>query len=239
MTTFTKEQLQQIEAAAKEVLFPVVWSEKKARAHFSEKITPEVVLKLARIALASLEAEPYGYLRENDGQIQISIGPERPHDRSGGYATPWAAIYAAPQPLNDAERAELQVRRRADNAEPVAWDYEWASCITCEGPQNFKRVIEREAPPEWAVDEGQAKNITLLYAAPPAPVVPNGWIAVPIEPTEDMIIAGFESAPNEDFSEPEEWEAYAAMSGCQQAAHKARLCWDAMIAAAPEAGKYE
>ncbi|MDX7584970.1 hypothetical protein SJ753_00450 [Enterobacter kobei] len=54
---FTKEQLQQIEAAAKEVLWPVVWSEKKAREHFSEKITPKVVLKLARIALASLEAE--------------------------------------------------------------------------------------------------------------------------------------------------------------------------------------
>lgn len=55
---FTKEQLQQIEAAAKEVMWPVVWSEKKAREHFSEKITPKVVLKLARIALASLEAEP-------------------------------------------------------------------------------------------------------------------------------------------------------------------------------------
>ncbi len=55
---FTKEQLQQIEAAAKEFLWPVVWSEKKAREHFSEKITPKVVLKLARIALASLEAEP-------------------------------------------------------------------------------------------------------------------------------------------------------------------------------------
>ncbi|RTN83043.1 DUF551 domain-containing protein [Enterobacter asburiae] len=57
MSTFTKEQLQQIEAAAKEVLWPVVWSEKKAREHFSEKITPKLVLKLARIALASLEAE--------------------------------------------------------------------------------------------------------------------------------------------------------------------------------------
>ncbi|HDR2588822.1 TPA: hypothetical protein QCI16_003528 [Enterobacter ludwigii] len=55
---FTKEQLQQIEAAAKEVMWPVVWSEKKAREHFSEKITPKVVLRLARIALASLEAEP-------------------------------------------------------------------------------------------------------------------------------------------------------------------------------------
>ncbi|MCE2000808.1 hypothetical protein [Enterobacter asburiae] len=58
--------------------------------------------------------------------------------------------------------------------EPVVWDYEWASCITCEGPQDFKRVIEREAPPEWAIDEGQARNITPLYSAHPAPVsVPN------------------------------------------------------------------
>lgn len=37
--------------------------------------------------------EAYGYLRENDGQIQISIGAVRPSDRSGGYATPWFAIY--------------------------------------------------------------------------------------------------------------------------------------------------
>jgi len=51
-------------------------------------------------------------------------------------------------------------------AEPVAWDHEWASCITCEGPQNFKRVIEREAPPEWAIEEGQARNIIPLYRLP-------------------------------------------------------------------------
>lgn len=75
--------------------------------------------------------------------------------------------------LKDAEfsnpsRAALYLRiteiaLAALTAKPVAWDYEWASCITCEGPQNFKRVIEREAPPEWAVDEGQAKNIIPLY----------------------------------------------------------------------------
>ncbi|MBJ8412830.1 MULTISPECIES: hypothetical protein [Citrobacter freundii complex] len=46
--------------------------------------------------IAELEARtPYGYLRQCDGQIQISIGSERPHDRSGGYATPWFAIYTA------------------------------------------------------------------------------------------------------------------------------------------------
>lgn len=61
----------------------------------------------------------------------------------------------------------------AMDSEPVAWDYEWASCITCEGPQDFKRIIEREAPPEWAIEEGQARNIIPLYRhAQPASVVP-------------------------------------------------------------------
>ncbi|EPG7935812.1 hypothetical protein WJC97_005331 [Klebsiella pneumoniae] len=54
-----------------------------------------------QVRIAELESRtvklpaPYAYLRENDGQIQISIGAERPSDRSGGYATPWFAIYTA------------------------------------------------------------------------------------------------------------------------------------------------
>lgn len=108
----------------------------------------------------------------------------------------------------------------------------------------------------------QRNHITELEAAPPAPVgqgepavmpdypgyvmtqrecfqagakraVPDGWVAVPIEPTEDMIVNGFESEPNESFSDEKEWEEYEAMSGCQQAAHRAKLCWAAMLAAAP------
>lgn len=54
-------------------------------------------------------------------------------------------------------------------AEPVAWDHEWASCITCDGPQNFKRIIEHEAPPEWAIHDGQARNLIPLYSSPPVP----------------------------------------------------------------------
>lgn len=61
----------------------------------------------------------------------------------------------------------------------------------------------------------------------------DGWKLVPIEPTMDMVVDGFESWPSEGFSSPEEWAAYQAMSGCQQAAHKARLCYAAMLAAAP------
>ncbi|MGS8008874.1 dATP/dGTP pyrophosphohydrolase domain-containing protein [Escherichia coli] len=66
--------------------------------------------------------------------------------------------------------------------------------------------------------------------------IPDGYVMVPIEPTEDMIVYGFESEPDEDFSDPAVWEEYQAMSGCRQAAHRAKLCWAAMIAAAPKPG---
>lgn len=78
------------------------------------------------------------------------------------------------------------------------------------------------------------RRVIKLYTTPPAPVVPDGYALVPIEPTESMVIDGFESEPDSFFSAPDEWAAYEAMSGCQQAAHKARLCWAAMLAAAPQ-----
>lgn len=65
--------------------------------HYADAAEMEIAALRQRIA--ELESrtvklpEPYAYLRENDGQIQISIGAERPSDRSGGYATPWFAIY--------------------------------------------------------------------------------------------------------------------------------------------------
>jgi len=78
------------------------------------------------------------------------------------------------------------------------------------------------------VYEGPAPDVSL------AELVPDGWKLVPIVPTESMVIDGFESRPDESFSDPDEWEKYSQMSGCEQAAHRARLCWAAMLAAAPE-----
>lgn len=59
------------------------------------------------------------------------------------------------------------------------------------------------------------------------------WVLVPRVPTEEMIVHGFESRPSISFSTEEAWAEFEAMTGCQQAAHCARLCWDAMIQAAP------
>jgi len=36
------------------------------------------------------------------------------------------------------------------------------------------------------------------------PAIPDGWKLVPIEPTEDMVIDGFESEPDEHFSDEQE-----------------------------------
>ncbi|CAM6986156.1 hypothetical protein ACT3N0_06565 [Citrobacter portucalensis] len=67
-----------------------------------------------------------------------------------------------------------------------------------------------------------------------SPVTPDGYALVPIVPTEDMIINGFESVPDPHFSDEKEWEEYEALSGCRQAARRAELCWAAMIKAAPK-----
>ncbi|HFQ8224102.1 TPA: hypothetical protein ACGB1E_004384 [Citrobacter amalonaticus] len=67
-----------------------------------------------------------------------------------------------------------------------------------------------------------------------SPVIPDGYVLVPIVPTEDMIINGFESEPDPHFSDEKEWEEYKSLSGCRQAARRAELCWAAMIKTAPK-----
>lgn len=95
----------------------------------------------------------------------------------------------------------------------------------------YRELLEfRRNSPVIGIDpaSGPDRTVEVLYFAPP------GYAMVPVEPTEDMVIEGFESAPDRFFSEPEVWEAYQAMSGCKQAAHRARLCWSAMLAAVPK-----
>ncbi|EHI3731410.1 hypothetical protein J9J43_004694, partial [Salmonella enterica] len=74
---------------------------------------------------------------------------------------------------------------------------------------------------------------TMLQAGN-SPVIPDGWALVPIVPTEDMVINGFESEPDPHFSDEKVWAEYEALSGCRRAARRAELCWAAMIKAAPK-----
>lgn len=132
------------------------------------------------------------------------------------------ALEAAAEPGDLSEWADMQF---------LLWDAQRRAGITDE--QITQAMIEKLAvnkQREWP--EPKDGEPRLHIKEQPAPVVPDGYVMVPEEPTESMVIAGFESEPDEFFSESEVWEAYQKMSGCEQAAFRARLCWRAMLAAA-------
>lgn len=103
MTALNKQALRQLATDAHELGIIKRYTKGiEANKRFAAIATPLTVLSLldeleaAEKRIAELEARtPYCYLRQCDGQIQISIGSEQPHNRSGGYATPWFAIYTA------------------------------------------------------------------------------------------------------------------------------------------------
>lgn len=277
---FTKEQLQQIEAAAKEVMWPVVWSEKKAREHFSEKITPKVVLKLARIALASLEAQPVTEWTNEQCLEFLSIAFR--HAKIKGDLE-FDDIRLGVKMVNCSRAAVLQGKAELVTAHPelTVW---YGSMPETNGKTNWTAMLHRKGHHPWEgitidrseypervryeadrmrhligelTDEpdilaydadahsGYAEPVSQRDELPYDPqiaayekimeqAIPDGYALVPVEPTEDMIVAGFESRPDESFSKSEEWEAYQRMSGCEQAAHRAKLCWAAMLKAAPQ-----
>jgi len=86
---------------------------------------------------------------------------------------------------------------------------------------------------EESARDGEIADLRAALADQVAARLPSGHAIVPIEPTEEMVSNGFESWPDEFFSKPEDWAAYETMTGCQKSAHKARLCYRAMVAAAP------
>ncbi|QLR26092.1 hypothetical protein HV350_23000 [Citrobacter sp. RHBSTW-01013] len=94
----------------------------------------------------------------------------------------------------------------------------------------LKSILQAGNSPVIGIDLASEpdRSVEVRYLAPP------GYVIVPIVPTEDMIINGFESVPDPHFSDEKEWEEYEALSGCRQAARRAELCWAAMIKAAPQ-----
>lgn len=124
--------------------------------------------------------------------------------------------------------SELQERRKADTA-PV---YQFRIRNSYNGFTTEWQTLKNREDVDFILKEQPLNSEFRIIGA--APIVPDDYALVPIEPTESMIVDGFESEPDKFFSKPEEWKAYEAMSGCQQAAHRAKLCWSAMLAAAPK-----
>lgn len=100
---------------------------------------------------------------------------------------------------------------------------DFASWLT----KNAAPVVESQEPVAWMYPIGDSKNACFttnaleraggipLYASPPAPVavVPEGWKLVPIEPTDDMIVAFAEAwySKRQTIDDPDMLDAYRDM----------------------------
>lgn len=245
-------------------------------------LTRSEQMEVARIALASLEADPIGEVSEKryglimDGTVDLG-GKSTYRIIKGEKAMKLFPLgtkfYTAPPApvsvpdgvlknlLPDAEKPEFWFEHNGtiffegvkfnnavfdacraamlQGAEPVTTAYKLPDDFDFD---RFNDVVWLETvasnphmhSPTTSTIAMVALELNRKLAAGNSPVIPDGWVVVPVEPTEDMIVNGFESEPDESFSDEKEWEAYDAMSGCQQAAHRAKLCWAAMISAAPK-----
>lgn len=116
-----------------------------------------------------------------------------------------------------AERAaQFPLNEQTEFDKYMSNDGEWNRAIERDSEGNYLLI---EAATAWAVWQARA-----ALPPPTAQTVPPGWSLVPIEPTEDMVVMGFSSVPDRIFDGDKYPEEYDAMSGCQQAAFRAKRC---------------
>ncbi|HGD3510696.1 hypothetical protein [Klebsiella aerogenes] len=216
----TKEWLQQTIAELESV---------RDEIPFGIDTNSELELAAFRLALAAMDSEPVAWTDEeelrdaNESGSGYLFGIERDANK---FADPRRQImlyrHAQPAPVVLDERAAFNAWNNEDNL-PIAGV----------GAKNAAWLA-------WQARAMlQAEPVTTANKLGNSPVIPDGYVMVPKEPTEKMVVEGFESWPDEFFSDAEVWEAYQEMSGCEQAAHRAKLCWAAMLAAAPQEVKAE
>ncbi|EPU2858169.1 hypothetical protein ACVVCI_002515 [Escherichia coli] len=253
--TFTKEQLTRIIESADDVITALAGTNEDCHRESDDMIRlwdhlndvaapPAIVKKLAELALAGMEAEPVAYMWESDRKDVDAAGYYRPEHKIFAessvkrYGGKVVALFAAPPAPVVPDECPVEIRELlASHSDALFHDGDaqdiWNACRAAmlQGAENTESPTTMQTAPALdsspKIAESPSSN---------SPVIPDGYVVVPIEPTEDMIVYGFESEPDEDFSDPAVWEEYQVMSGCQQAAHRAKLCWAAMIAAAPKLG---
>lgn len=163
-----------------------------------------ILNELARIALASLEAEPI-YQLWDEGYYDTEKGAYDAVLMAGGRGR---IIYTAPPApvavMDEAQSRELFEKNCMANTERNKWH-----------PELYAHIPARE---QWAVWEA-CRNAMLRGADGNSPVIPDGWVAVPKEPTPDMREA-YHQAQAE----------YEDSDGLWSPDHQ----WQAMLAAAPQ-----
>ncbi|MEG6331687.1 hypothetical protein UXP80_05810 [Enterobacter hormaechei] len=199
MSTLTKEWLQKTIAELEEErdAVPGVVNEDAAMA-----------LAAMKIALASLEAEP---VTVNDDMAYAfhhalsdsSLGADEAEEIKAGLRAAFANVTAPPAPVSVPEcfkNAVLSLESLYRNGQKQNWneryttDMAYASgvlraCRTAmlQGAENAGSATTMQTAPELDYSPKNAESPTGN-----SPVIPDGWVMVPEEPTHEMLEAGDE-----------------------------------------------
>lgn len=123
----------------------------------------DVVKEMARIALASLEAEPVAWLLSGGGaKNNVSFDSGNAYADPLREVTPLYTAPPAPVSVPDAMEMDDDFDSAFEHGKAVGWNACRAAML-----QSF----------------GNSEQLN-------SPVIPNGWKLVPIDPTKDMLRAG-------------------------------------------------
>ncbi|MCK7168342.1 Lar family restriction alleviation protein [Enterobacter chengduensis] len=195
MSTITKEQAQKIIDAADAVITTLagtnedVHPESDNMLHLWDALNdryapPEVVRELARIALASLEAEAVAWMVKDADTGEKIIRSDR--SCFEGSCQPLYTAPPAPVSVPD-ENGLLPCPCCGGRAE---FDYDddnlnWISCNACGISTDTAYHTDEDARDK--LREIWNRRAAMLHGADGnSPVIPDGWVLVPVEPTYQM-----------------------------------------------------
>ncbi|ENE3316127.1 DUF551 domain-containing protein [Escherichia coli] len=184
--------------------------------------------ELARIALASLEAKPVGAFhiaeQQVDGTSDYLKDGEWPIDNGiiEVYATPPAPVVPEekpmPNPLSMLEREITQLIGDAQEATVTGYELiaeawrlmDGQDPKTSDWHSNASKYLNSNIVEKVDDDRIEAVKAVLRRLDGNSPVIPDGWVMVPVELTPDMR-AAWDSAPYTDDDDNDMQAAYRAM----------------------------
>ncbi|MGM8843714.1 hypothetical protein ACS6O4_25240 [Enterobacter hormaechei subsp. steigerwaltii] len=204
MSELTKEWLQQTIAELEE-----------ERDATPGAVNEDVTMALAamKLALASLEAEPVAVTDDmayafHHALSDSSLGADEVEEIKAGLRAAFANVTATPAPVAPGAWEQWI----ADVVEYLEGGLEADGELEAEGSSEAKRLLSRRA----AMLQGD-EPVTTAYK------LPEGWVAVPVEPTEEMIAAAMCS--NDVLFDKEDDTLFRVQHG---------EIWRAMLSAAPQ-----
>lgn len=130
-----------------------------------------MALAAMKLELASLESEPYGYVHKAAYEQAGSCGLSSDHEAYRDSSTHIAVYTAPPAPV---AMKDHQIRDLVNELRDIAVEYY--------GTQQLRERIAKTV--RAAMLQGADGN---------SPVIPDGWVLVPKEPTPDMLNASWVS----------------------------------------------